>query len=183
MSGHVPVALYTLQVPVGDEPTPALGLDEFAATFRITMAAIDPTEKLTGDGQTNGDVLPRATLKMICIPVSPEDSDDDDDDEEDDDDEDSYDMAQLLDDVASEDDDDDEDGDDEKGAESRKAIAEKLMKALAAGGDDMEVDAATTGKDKEDADADEDEDELYSQDIFDSAKEVILCTLDPSKVS
>lgn len=176
MSGYAAVAVYSLKVPSGDEPTPALGLEEYPATFRITMAAIDPTEKPEADEDGKVEALPRATLKMIRLPSLPDDSDDEDDEEDED-----YDMAHLLDDVASE---DDEDEDEEEGAESRKATAEKLKKALATAGDDMEVDAAADEDDEEEDDEeDEDEDDLDDEDLLEGAQEVVLCTLDPTKVS
>ena len=64
------MAVFGLTVKPGDQPTAPFDLDagEFPATFRITMAAIDPTAKPALDGAANGETLPRATLKMIRLP-------------------------------------------------------------------------------------------------------------------
>jgi len=136
MSSFKPVAIYGLTVPAGDMPIPAFDIDEYPATFRITMAAIDPSAKPVG-----ADALPRATLKMIRFPVYEDESDDEDDDEED------YDMANLLDGEASEEDDGDNDeepkvnGDGVKlSAKEKKAAAIKKLKEALSSEEGMDVD-------------------------------------------
>jgi len=138
MSSFRPVAVYGLTVPAGDMPIPAFDIDENPATFRITMAAIDPSAKPEGS-----DALPRATLKMIRFPVYEDESDEDDDDED-------YDMANLLDSAASEEEDDDEEEDEEKALtngngeklskNAKKALAIKKLKEALASEEGMEVD-------------------------------------------
>lgn len=142
MASFRPVAVYGLTVPAGDMPIPAFDLDEYPATFRITMAAIDPSAKIEGTGN---DALPRATLKMIRFPVYEDESDEDDEDDED------YDMANLLDDVASEEDDEEDDEEEEaealvngngakKSSKEKKAAAIKKLKEALASEEGMDVD-------------------------------------------
>jgi len=142
MSSFRPVAVYGLTVPAGDMPIPAFDIDDYPATFRITMAAIDPSAKPEGS-----DALPRATLKMIRFPAFEDESDEDEDDED-------YDMATLLDSAASdedEEDDDDEEDEDEENAltngdgeklskKAKKALAIKKLKEALASEEGMEVD-------------------------------------------
>lgn len=143
MSSFKPVAIYGLTVPAGDMPIPAFDLDEYPATFRITMAAIDPSAKPESNGDAGG--LPRATLKMIRFPVYEDESDEDEDDED-------YDMANLLDSAASDEDDEDDDEEDEPEAavvngngaklssKAKKAAAIKKLKQALASEEGMEVD-------------------------------------------
>merc|ERR1712000_537142 len=82
MSGIQPVAVYAMKVPPGDILVPAV--PEFAAMFRVTMAAIDPSAD--PDFEAADDKKPaRATLKLVRLPF--DEGEDDEDDEEDSDDE------------------------------------------------------------------------------------------------
>jgi len=167
--------------------------------FRITMAAIDPTAEPEHNGAVNGFAdPPRATLKIIYDPNGPREDEDSDDDSEDED----Y-LKGLLGGAGSdEDDDEDESSDDEeeknggpsdpsKSKKARKQAAfEQMMKALAENDTDDEMDdvpavsGAISTKQKGKAKAtdideesdDEDEDEMPEM------EELVLCTLDPSKV-
>ncbi|OQV08133.1 hypothetical protein CLAIMM_12449 [Cladophialophora immunda] len=193
MSGIQPVALYAMKVPPGDIMVPAV--PEFAAMFRLTMAAIDPSAEPELE-DPDDKRPPRATLKLIRVPDGMLDEDDDDEDDED------Y-LAGLIDDE-EDDEDDDEDEDDE---EVNGGPSEKKSKASAA--DEDEDD-----EDMEDEDNDEDEDEdaaaiarlsklmksakgkgkakaLDGEDDADDEEdeddealemdEVVVCTLDPEK--
>ncbi|KAL9000636.1 MAG: hypothetical protein Q9169_000672 [Polycauliona sp. 2 TL-2023] len=201
MSGLLPVAVYGLKVPAGDVMIPSL---QFPATFRLTMAAIDPTAEPEHTGTTNGNTPARATLKLIYDRSSQEDDDDDSEgslDEQDylkalmegresDEDEDE----DEEDDVSSSDDEDMNGGPSDP-ARSRKArkqaAAEQLMKALAETvSDDDEMDIGepnghsgkTRNKGKGKALSEEDEEDSDSGDEDDAdMEEVVVCTLDPQK--
>ncbi|KAI9053531.1 hypothetical protein LZ554_002486 [Drepanopeziza brunnea f. sp. 'monogermtubi'] len=176
----LPVATYGLQVPPGDIIVPAIA--EFPATFRITMAAIDPSEIADAKGIAKGGPL-RATLKLI----RQEGSEEDEDSEE-------Y-MRALL---ASDDSDEESESDEEanggpsdpaKSKKARKAAALKqLMDTLENAESDEEMKdapngkaskkgkAKATGKEEELSDEDSEED---SEDI--EVEEFVLCTLDLEK--
>ncbi|KAL8848542.1 MAG: hypothetical protein Q9221_006431 [Calogaya cf. arnoldii] len=148
MAGLLPVAVYGLKVPAGDVMIPSL---EFPATFRLTMAAIDPSAEPEHTGTTNGEIPPRATLKLIYDRSNQMDDDDDDEDlDGSEDGSDGQDFLKALmggQDSAEEDEDEDEDEDESSSddedvnggpsdpARSKKArkqaAAEQLMKALA----------------------------------------------------
>ncbi|KAL8771880.1 MAG: hypothetical protein Q9209_002818 [Squamulea sp. 1 TL-2023] len=201
MSGLLPVAVYGLKVPAGDVMIPSL---EFPATFRLTMAAIDPTAEPEHTGTANGETPPRATLKLIYDRSSQTDDDDsiggsdeqdylkalmegqesDESEEEGDEDEDE-----------SSSDDEDVNGGPSDPARSRKArkraAAEQLMKALAetvSDDDDMEIDGVNgpstkkrnKGKGKALSGEDKEDSEEESEDGADM-EEVVVCTLDPQK--
>ena len=144
----------------------------------------------------NGDdTFKGATLKMIILPSLLDDESDDDEDEDD------YNMADLLD--ASSEDDDEEDDEEVNGGPSdpekspkalkRREAMEKLKEALKETREgDMDVDATNgingtkSSKDKgkakaTDVDQESDEDELVIE-LPEGSKEVVLCTLDLSKV-
>merc|ERR1712000_745748 len=90
MSGIQPVAVYAMKVPPGDILVPAV--PEFAAMFRVTMAAIDPSAD--PDFEAADDKKPaRATLKLVRLPF---DEDDDEEDMEDEDDEDDDDPEATM---------------------------------------------------------------------------------------
>ncbi|KAL8809317.1 MAG: hypothetical protein Q9200_003515 [Gallowayella weberi] len=201
MSGLLPVAVYGLKVPAGDVMIPSL---EFPATFRLTMAAIDPTAAPEHTGLANGDAPPRATLKLIYdrnneleddgsedgsddqdyLKALMEGQESDDDAEEDEDDEDE-----------SSSDDEDVNGGPSDPARSRKArkqaAAEQLMKALAetVSDDEMEIDgvngpsAKKRNKGKGKATSENEEEDSEEEDGEDGAdmEEVVVCTLDPQK--
>ncbi|EHL00853.1 FKBP-like protein [Glarea lozoyensis ATCC 20868] len=182
-----PVALYGLEVPCGDVMVPAT--PDFPASFRITMAAIDPTEAPEVDDKAEGTSVPRATLKIVRTQAS------DDDDEEDNE---EY-MRALL---AESDSDDSESEEEANGGPSdpakskkarKQAALEQLMQSIKDDGSDEEMeDAATNGTkvskkgkskltddddDEEEEDSDEDSDDGEELEI----EEFVLCTLDPEK--
>ena len=167
--------------------------------FRITMAAIDPSAEAEQTGAANGDAPPRATLKIIYDPNGPGEDEDSDEDDEDED----Y-LKGLLDGAGSdEDDEDDESSDDEeeknggpsdpsKTKKARKqAAVEQMMKALAENDSDDELDDAPgvngevskkkKGKAKA-TDLNEEESGDENDDQMPEMEELVLCTLDPSKV-
>ncbi|KAF2457674.1 hypothetical protein BDY21DRAFT_344545 [Lineolata rhizophorae] len=76
-----PVAVYGLTVPAGDMPIPA-SPDSFPASFRVTMAALDPTSPPQEFADLPANAPPRATLKLIREPVGAAGSDTDSDYEE-----------------------------------------------------------------------------------------------------
>lgn len=201
------VALYGLEVPCGDILIPAV--PDFPATvsfgmrlllkglldlrkvlankslqFRITMAAIDPSEPADAEATADG-ARPRATLKIVR---QPQGSEDDEDSEE-------Y-MRALLAESDSEEDEEEETAnggpsDPAKSKKARKAAAvAQLIESLGgAGSDDEMEDAPTNGKvakkGKAKASKDEEESEEDSDDDDDEEIEVeefVLCTLDPEKV-
>ena len=205
MSPLLPVAVYGLEVPVGEVMVPAE--IEFPATvcvslralrppsdllfanspaqIRITMAAIDPTAAPETDGQGNLPSVPRSTLKIYKANL-----DDDDEDEDD------Y-LQSLL--GGADDDDDEEESDEEEAnggpsdpAKSKKARREaaikKLLEATQEDSDDEMEDAKPNGAkskgkakasddDEEESEEDDDEDEELNMEEF------VVCTLDTERVS
>jgi FK506-binding nuclear protein len=183
MAGTQPVAVYALKVPAGDVMVPAV--PDFAAMFRVSMAAIDPSaEPEFEDGDEKK--TPRATLKIIRVPgqLFDDESDDSDyDDMEDDEDEDEessdgeeinggpsdpskskkpnkLDIVKAIAEQESEDEDEDENSEEEAAA---KAALMKIMKGK----------GKATSDEEEDSEDDEDSLEL---------EEIVVCTLDPEKV-
>lgn len=192
MASLHPVELFSLAIPPDGEPVPALIGDGEQATFRITMAAIDPTAAPSLKGQTNGaSAFTGAVLKIIRVPA-----DDDSEADEDDEDEDSLNMADLLNGASGSSDEESED-EDTKGAPSDPAKSPKakrmaaLKEALADAqkdDDNMDVDgelsAKAKGKGKAKAAELEDEDDSDMDDSdMEGAEEFVLCSLDPEKVS
>ena len=154
--------------------------------FRITMAAIDPSASPEFAGSAIDTDKPRATLKLIRMPMG-------DDDDEDDDDEDL--QALLNGDMEDDEDDDDDEDEDVNGgpsdpAKSKKsrieATAQALKEALSESTDKAELTNGThKGKGKavaisDDMDMDGEDDD---DDDEDEAEEFVLCTLDPNQVS
>ncbi|KAF4635490.1 hypothetical protein G7Y89_g2597 [Cudoniella acicularis] len=180
----LPVALFGLEVPCGDLLVPAT--PDFPATFRITMAAIDPSEPAQLQDGPNGTSRPRATLKLIR---RSKDSEEDDDSEE-------Y-MRELL----AQSDSDSEEETEENGGPSdpskskkarKQAALEQLMESIKNGESDEEMEDVANGtngtkvvakKGKAKATSDDEED---SEDDSDDGEELeveefVLCTLDPEK--
>merc|ERR1711939_213077 len=156
MSGIQPVAVYAMKVPPGDILVPAV--PEFAAMFRVTMAAIDPSAD--PDFEAADDKKPaRATLKLVRLSF---DEDDDEDDSEDED----FDLDGLLD----EDEDESDEEDEEDPEATMKAIKELKKIMMAAKGKGKAVE----GEDDEDDEEDSDDESL-------ELDEVVICTLDPEK--
>ncbi|EOO02422.1 putative fkbp-type peptidyl-prolyl protein [Phaeoacremonium minimum UCRPA7] len=196
MSPLQPVALFGLEVPPGEVMIPVQ--QDFPATIRITMAAIDPTEEVEEDSEVPR--LPRSTLKLIKQRIGDIDEDEDEDDE--------Y-LRDLL--LGAEDDDDsdeEEESDEEanggpsdpsKSKKARRAAAlKKLMEATQDEDSDEEMDddekpkangvKAGKGKEKalEEEDDDEEEDsEEYSDDEddlpLDNLEQFVVCTLDTER--
>ena len=168
----------------------------YNSQFRITMAAIDPTSNPEYGTTVNGDVPPRATLKLIRRNSGPNEDDSEIDSEEEDS------LAALLNGAASSDEDDEESSDDEmvnggpsdpsKGKQSRQAREdagiEQLKKALAENNNNTGVklegtDAAISKKlDKGKAKATISLDEEDEEDDEEEFEEFVLCTLDPAQV-
>ncbi|KAI1810557.1 hypothetical protein GGS20DRAFT_169299 [Poronia punctata] len=184
----IPVGLYGLEVPPLGVMVPALQEDSMPdASFRITMAALDPTEPPEADEDGNIPNIPRSTLKLIRRRVSPEDEEVDEDL-----------LNRLLanhndDDEDSDDDDDDEpNGGPSDKAKSQKAKAEALKKLIAAANaedsdEEMDDDDAkpngtkSSKKGKEPAtSSDEDDDESISSDDLE-IEELVVCTLDTER--
>ncbi|KAF2807938.1 uncharacterized protein BDZ99DRAFT_391959 [Mytilinidion resinicola] len=195
MSSMIPMQVYGLEVPPGDDVLVEAAPD-FPATFRITMAALDPSAIPLLDFHPDG-AAPRATLKLIRERIDPLGDDDSDDDDYDDD----IDAIRARLGITEEDDEDEDedseesDSDDEKNggpsdpSRSKKAIVEKLKKALK-GKEDMDLDdvpnglangiKSEKGKGKasdvvslgDDSDEESEDDEI---------EEFVLCTLDPEK--
>ncbi|TEY47350.1 hypothetical protein BOTCAL_0307g00070 [Botryotinia calthae] len=116
----LPVAMYGLEVPAGDILIPAV--PDFPATFRITMAAIDPTEP-ADDAE---GVKPRSTLKVIRQSSVDEEEDSEDDDEGSDDL-----LRALLADNDSGSDEDSEDDEEANGGPSDPSKSKKAQKQAA----------------------------------------------------
>ncbi|KAA8574025.1 hypothetical protein MFRU_001g01460 [Monilinia fructicola] len=165
----LPVAMYGLEVPAGDVIIPAV--PDFPATFRITMAAIDPTEPAD---DVEGGAKPRSTLKIIRQSSAGDEEDSEDDDDEDED---------------SEDDGEESNGGPSDPSKSKKARKQAALKELLASinkdDSDEEMEDASAkkvakkGKAKAAVD-DEEESEEESDDGEDiEIEEYVLCTLDP----
>ncbi|PHH84575.1 hypothetical protein CDD83_1705 [Cordyceps sp. RAO-2017] len=146
MSTAVPGPVYGLEVPPGEILIPAAM--EFPASFRITMAALDPTEEPEADQEGNVPNVPRSTLRLVKRAFPSLQDNDDDDDEIDD----EYMRAMLA---ASDDDDEDDDDDDEpNGGPSDPAKAKKQKQAAAI----QKLLEATQDDDDDDDDEEEMED-------------------------
>ncbi|KHN95348.1 Peptidyl-prolyl cis-trans isomerase, FKBP-type [Metarhizium album ARSEF 1941] len=202
----VPGPVYGLEVPPGEILIPASM--EFPASFRITMAALDPSQEPEADEDGNVPAVPRATLRLVkrAFPgLDDEDEDDEIDDE--------Y-MKALL---AASDDDEDEDDEEANGGPSDPAKAKKQKQAAAIkklleatqedddDEDDEMKDAKPNGvkgkakgkakgkgkatkenreaEEDDDEDEDEDEDEDDDDDSDDGAdlENFVVCTLDTER--
>lgn len=161
------------------------------------MAAIDPSATPEHTGTANGDTPVRATLKIIYDP-SPSNADEGSDVGSDDE---EYLKALLRDDEDDEDEDSSSDEEEKNGGPSdpskskkarMQAAVEQTMKALAENASDEDGEMSGTsgingalskakkGKAKatdEDEESSDEEDEGFEQ-----YEELVLCTLDPSKV-
>ncbi|KAH0426699.1 FKBP-type peptidyl-prolyl cis-trans isomerase [Colletotrichum camelliae] len=184
-----PVALYGLEIPPGDVLIPAS--PDFPATFRITMAAIDPTEAPEADNDGNIPAVPRSTLRLVKQRFG-DDLEDDGDDEIDE----EY-MKALI--AANDDDEDSDDDDEPNGGPSDPAKSKKqkqadaLKKLIEAaqeeeGSDEEMGDAKANGKSKKGkakASDDDDEDEESEEDSDDEEgldlENFVICTLDTER--
>ncbi|KAJ5832918.1 hypothetical protein N7474_001229 [Penicillium riverlandense] len=181
MSAVQPVAVYALRVPPG-VMIPAV--PNAAASFRVSMAAIDPDEEPEyEDGDSSKPA--RATLKIIRPPpgMDLDDSDEDDEDYSDDD---------------EEEDDDSDDDEEVNGGPSDKEKARKLKEAAALKDledameeDDDDEDEDDSGfdlkaaiskliKGKGPATDDDEEDDDESDEGLD-LDENVICTLNPEQ--
>ncbi|KAK7427662.1 peptidylprolyl isomerase fpr3 [Neonectria magnoliae] len=181
----VPGPVYGLEVPPGEILIPAAM--EFPASFRITMAAVDPTEEPEADDEGNVPTVPRSTLRLVKRAFPGLDDEDDEVDDE-------Y-MKALM--GASDDDDEDEDEEANGGpsdpAKSKKqkqaAAIKKLIEASQESSEDEEMeDAKPNGKSKGKAKATEDDEEEFEEEDSDDESEegadlenFVICTLDTER--
>ncbi|CAJ2500984.1 Uu.00g038370.m01.CDS01 [Anthostomella pinea] len=184
----LPVALYGLEVPTGSRMIPAMQEDSIPnAAYRITMAALDPTEPPEADEDGNLPNIPRSTLKLIRKRPNLDDELDDE-----------Y-LERLM--AGGSDDDDEEDSDDNDEpnggpsdpAKSKKAKKEAaMMKLIAAVNEDESdeemgedgkpngVKASKKGKEPATSSDDDDDDSIDSGDL-DDIEELVICTLDTER--
>lgn len=196
----LPMAMYGLEVPPGDVAIMAHA--DIPASFRVTMAAIDPSAEPEGD---DGEVArPRATLKVLRLPLGEDDDDSDDD----------LDIDELdaqFGESDSEEDSEDDDDEDLNGGPSDPAKSKKARQEAAAAQikqllmdegmdvdddeDDEDIPNGINGTTKsskalgklpkgdDDEDEDEDDSDLDEDDMGAEIEEFVICTLDPEKVS
>jgi len=174
MSGLLPAAVYGLEVPAGDVLVPA-GTD-FPATFRITMAALDPTAAPEHHANLPENAPPRATLKLVRVPIDEEDSEDEDDEE-------NEELDALINGGSDEDSDEDEAGSGPSDpTKSKAAKLQALKEALATAEDEDDEDeemGGVNGKlNKGKALAMLEDDEEDGDDT--GMDEYVVCTLDPT---
>ncbi|KAK4498237.1 hypothetical protein PRZ48_010894 [Zasmidium cellare] len=187
MTALLPMAIYGLEVPPGDVAIPAR--PDIPASFRVTMAAIDPSAEPEGED----GAAPRATLKIIRQSLYEESDEDDEDDDE-------FDVERMEAMLAEDDDDDEDSEDDEEAnggpsdpAKSKKARKEAARKQIQQMLEDAEMEddsddapngingtksAKALGKMPASDDDDEEED---SDDEPEEFEEFVICTLDPNK--
>ncbi|KAI2615713.1 hypothetical protein GGR54DRAFT_612462 [Hypoxylon sp. NC1633] len=192
----LPVALYGLEVPPQGVMVPAMLEDSIPdASYRITMAAIDPSEAPEADEDGEIPAIPRATLKLIrkrpsTVDMIPDeylerlmaagnsDSDSDSDEEEDSDDEPNggpsdptkskkarQEAAMLKLIQATQ---EEEDSDEEMGDDSDKPKANGVAKASKKG-----KEPATSSDD------DEDDESIDSSSL--DLEQHVICTLDTER--
>lgn len=159
--------------------------------FRITMAAVDPTQEPEADAEGNVPAVPRATLRLVKR-AFPGLDDEDEDDEVDD----EY-LRALL---AGEDDESDSDEEANGGpsdpAKSKKqkqaeAIKKLIESAQAESDEDEEMEDAkpkSKGKGKgkaveEDSDEDDEDDDSDLDSEGADLENFVICTLDTERVS
>ncbi|KAI1760977.1 hypothetical protein GGR53DRAFT_55225 [Hypoxylon sp. FL1150] len=189
----LPVALYGLEVPPQGIMVPAMQEDSVpGAAYRITMAALDPSEEPEADEEGNIPSVPRATLRLIRKRPSLDDELDDE-----------Y-LDQLMAGESDDDDDEDEDDDDEPNggpsdpSKSKKAKQEAALQKLIAAAqaeedsdEEMDDDSAKPkangvgkvskkGKEPAVSSDDEDDDESIDSNTLD-LEELVVCTLDTER--
>ncbi|KAI0890606.1 uncharacterized protein GGS22DRAFT_151359, partial [Annulohypoxylon maeteangense] len=183
----VALGLYGLEVPAQGVLVPAMtegGVP--GAAYRITMAALDPTEAPEADEEGNIAAVPRATLKLIRRVPSHDDESDDE-----------Y-LNELMGGSSDEDDDDDDEpnggpSDPAKSKKARQAAAlQKLIQAAQEEEDsDEEMDdvkpngikagkKGKKGKEPATSSDDEDEDESVGSESLE-LEEFVVCTLDTER--
>lgn len=184
MSGYIAGELFSIAVLPDGEPVPAVNTEDEAVTFRITMAAIDPTAVPKSKGQVNGSSeFVGSVLKILRVDEDEYESDEDDDEE-------SMDMAKLLD-QASDDSSDDEEvnGGPSDPSKSNKAKRKAALKEAIANAEeddedeDMDVDGTSPARKGKAKTTDDDslDSETEGTEI-EGAEEFVICTLDPTKV-
>ncbi|KAK6519352.1 peptidylprolyl isomerase fpr4 [Arthrobotrys megalospora] len=156
-----PIRLWSLKVPATGE---IVALEELGIPLNvsITMAAIDPTEEVKGDGPK------LSTLKLLHQNMSEPDVEDFDDDE-------SIDSDLASGEDGSEDESEEEEEEKPKGKGKGKGTDKK---------DDKKDDKKASKKAAEEDDEDDEEDDLLledSDDEDDDYEEVVVCTLDSTK--
>ncbi|KAI0896902.1 hypothetical protein F4806DRAFT_463274 [Annulohypoxylon nitens] len=180
----LPIALYGLEVPAQGVMVPAMTEDSVpGAAYRITMAALDPTEAPEADEEGNIPAVPRATLKLIRRVPSLDDEEDDE-----------Y-LDELMGGSSDEDDDDDDEpnggpSDPAKSKKARQAAAlQKLIQAAQEEEDSDEemgdakpngVKASKKGKEPATSSDDEDDDESVDSEGLE-LEELVVCTLDTER--
>ncbi|KAF4775262.1 FKBP-type peptidyl-prolyl cis-trans isomerase [Colletotrichum scovillei] len=185
---QLPVALYGLEVPAGEILIPAN--PDFPATFRITMAAIDPSEAPEADADGNIPAVPRSTLRLVKQRFG-------DDLEAGEDEEIDEDYLQSLIDANGDDDESSDDDDEPNGGPSdpskskKQKQAEALKKLIEAVGEeesDEEMDDAKPngksskkGKGKASDDDEEDDEESDDDEEGLDLENFVICTLDTER--
>lgn len=198
----LPMAMYGLEVPAGDVAIMAHA--DIPAAFRVTMAAIDPSAEPEGDEDETA--RPRATLKVLRLPLG-EDDELDSDDEMDIEDMD----AQFGESDSDSDEEEDEDvvGGPSDPAKSKKAKREAARQQIRELLESEGMDVDDEDEDEEDgleglvngingtaksskalgkmpkSDEDEDEDDSDLSDFDEEGAEIeefVICTLDPNNV-
>ncbi|TDZ60768.1 FK506-binding protein 4 [Colletotrichum trifolii] len=180
-----PVAVYGLEVPPGDILIPAC---KFGSNFRITMAAIDPTEAPEADSEGNIPAVPRSTLRIVKQRPGPYDDDEEDDEEIDDED-----LRALLEGNDSDEDDEDEEangGPSDPSKSKKQKQADALKKLIEAVGEEEDSDEdmangkSKKGKGKGKA-SDEDSEDSEEEDSDDEdgleLENFVVCTLDTER--
>ncbi|RSL46257.1 FK506-binding protein 4 [Fusarium duplospermum] len=183
----VPGPVYGLEVPPGEILIPAAM--EFPASFRITMAAVDPTQEPEADGEGNVPAVPRSTLRLVKR-AFPGLDDEDDDDEVDD----EYLKALLAGDDDESDSDEEANGGPSDPAKSKKqkqaeAIKKLIESAQAESDEDEEMEDAkpkSKGKGKgkaveEDSDEDDEDDDSDLDSEGADLENFVICTLDTER--
>ncbi|KAI8961870.1 hypothetical protein F5Y11DRAFT_210516 [Daldinia sp. FL1419] len=193
----LPIALYGLEVPAQGIMVPAMQEEGIhGASYRITMAALDPTEAPEADDEGNIPAVPRSTLKLIRKRPSLDDELDDE-----------Y-LDRLMGGGDSDEDDEGDSDDEANGGPSdpakskkarREAALQKLIKAAQEEEDsDEEMDdddakpkgkangvAKTSKKGKEPATSSDDDDDDDDDESIDSTtldlEELVVCTLDTER--
>ncbi|KAK1691665.1 hypothetical protein BDP55DRAFT_541797 [Colletotrichum godetiae] len=187
---QLPVALYGLEIPAGDVLIPAN--PDFPATFRITMAAIDPSAAPEADSDGNIPAVPRSTLRLVKQRFG-DDLEAGEDDEIDED----Y-LQSLIDangdeDESSDDDDEPNGGPSDPSKSKKQKQAEALKKLIEAVGneeesdeemDDAKPNGKSSKKGKGKASDDDEEEEEDSDDEDDEGLDLenfVICTLDTER--
>ncbi|KAJ5773357.1 hypothetical protein N7457_008253 [Penicillium paradoxum] len=173
MSAVQPVAVYALRVPPG---ATVQAVPNAAASFRVSMAAIDPDETPEYEGDEDSSKPSRSTLKIIRAPPGLELDEDDEDDED-----------------YSDEEEDSEDEEESNGGPSDKEKARKLKEAAALKDLEDAMDEDDDEEDDEDFDlkaaisklikgkgpALDDEDSESEEGL--ELDENVICTLSPSQ--